>query len=178
MVGIKDSSGDMAFMMRMISAVRPHRPDFTFLTGWEAVLVPMLADRLRRRHARLQRMVPELTRSIYDLPRAGQFDEAMRLQYRLLELFDTMLYSADFPEGFRAAVELRGSSVGPGRSAADRSQQVDFATLAERAPVPLWPNSALSIRPRAVARRARATSARTASVTSRPPCLKICTSEA
>ena len=41
-VGIKDSSGDLAFMMRMISAVRPQRPDFSFLTGWDNVLVPML----------------------------------------------------------------------------------------------------------------------------------------
>src|SRR5512137_1140300 len=41
-IGIKDSSGDLAFMMRMISSVRPSRPDFIFLTGWEAVLVPML----------------------------------------------------------------------------------------------------------------------------------------
>src|SRR3954471_19780749 len=41
-VGIKDSSGDLAFMMRLIAAVRPARPDFSFLTGWEAVLVPML----------------------------------------------------------------------------------------------------------------------------------------
>ncbi len=41
-IGIKDSSGDVAFMGRMINAVRPHRPDFVFLTGWEAVLVPML----------------------------------------------------------------------------------------------------------------------------------------
>ncbi len=35
-IGIKDSSGDVAFMMRMIAAVRPVRPDFTFLTGWDA----------------------------------------------------------------------------------------------------------------------------------------------
>src|SRR5512140_3314528 len=28
-VGIKDSSGDVAFMMRMIAAVRPYRPDFS-----------------------------------------------------------------------------------------------------------------------------------------------------
>src|SRR5262247_446911 len=41
-IGIKDSSGDVAFMMRLIAAVRPMRPDFSFLTGWEAVLVPML----------------------------------------------------------------------------------------------------------------------------------------
>lgn len=29
-IGIKDSSGDLAFMMRMMLAVRPHRPDFSF----------------------------------------------------------------------------------------------------------------------------------------------------
>ena len=41
-VGIKDSSGDLAQMMRMIRAIRPQRPDFAFLTGWDLVLVPML----------------------------------------------------------------------------------------------------------------------------------------
>src|SRR5438552_11374205 len=34
-IGIKDYSGDVAFMGRMISAIRPHRPDFVFLTGWD-----------------------------------------------------------------------------------------------------------------------------------------------
>ncbi len=41
-VAIKDSSGDVAQMMRMIDAVRPSRPDFSFLTGWDVVLLPML----------------------------------------------------------------------------------------------------------------------------------------
>src|SRR4029078_11028985 len=41
-IGIKDSSGDVAFMARMINAVRPRRPDFTFLTGWDVVLIPMM----------------------------------------------------------------------------------------------------------------------------------------
>ncbi len=41
-IGIKDSSGDMTFMLRMMAAVQPVRPDFVFLTGWEAALVPML----------------------------------------------------------------------------------------------------------------------------------------
>src|SRR3954471_3058484 len=40
-VAIKDSSGDLPHMMRMIQAVRPSRPDFTFLTGWDAALLPM-----------------------------------------------------------------------------------------------------------------------------------------
>ena len=41
-IGIKDSSGDLASMTRMIRSIRPHRPDFLFMTGWDAVLVPML----------------------------------------------------------------------------------------------------------------------------------------
>jgi dihydrodipicolinate synthase/N-acetylneuraminate lyase len=128
-IGIKDSSGDLAFMMRMIAAVRPIRPDFVFLTGWDAVLVPMLLIGCDGGTNANAGIVPELTRKLYDLVRAGQIDEAMRLQYRILELFDTMLYSADFPEGFRAAVELRGFQVGRSRQPQSDKQKIDFLTL-------------------------------------------------
>jgi hypothetical protein len=40
-------------------------------------------------------------------------------------LFDAMLYSADFPEGFRAAVELRGFAMGRGRQPLSPTQQVN-----------------------------------------------------
>lgn len=53
----------------------------------------------------------------------------MRLQFRMLELFDAMLYSVDFPEGFRAAVELRGFQVGSGRQPQTDNQGVDRAAL-------------------------------------------------
>lgn len=128
-VGIKDSSGDVAFMLRMMSAVRPIRPDFTFLTGWEAVLVPMLLIGADGGTNATSGVVPELTRKLYELTRAGQLDEAMRLQFRLLELFDAMLYSADFPEGFRAAVELRGFNVGRSRQTQTEKQNVNYVAL-------------------------------------------------
>ena len=128
-VGIKDSSGDMAFMMRMMSAVRPVRPDFVFLTGWEAVLVPMLLIGCDGGTNATSGVVPELTRTMYDLTRSGQIAEAMQLQFRLLELFDAMLYSADFPEGFRAAVELRGFKVGRSRQPQTDKQKIDYLTL-------------------------------------------------
>ncbi len=128
-VGIKDSSGDLAFMMRMITAVRPQRPDFTFLTGWDNVLVPMLLLGCDGGTNATSGVVPELTRMLFDLTRAGRLDEAMRLQYRLLELFDAALYSADFPEGFRAAVELRGFRLGASRQPLTENQQVDRAAL-------------------------------------------------
>ncbi len=128
-IGIKDSSGDMAFMMRMMSAVKPIRPDFSFLTGWEAVLVPMLLIGVDGGTNATSGVVPELTRKLYDMTRGGQIAEAMRMQFRMLELFDTMLYSADFPEGFRAAVELRGFQVGPSRQVRSDRQQIDYVTL-------------------------------------------------
>jgi len=123
-VGIKDSSGDLAFMMRMIAAIRPMRPEFSFLTGWEAVLVPMLLVGADGGTHATSGVVPELTRLMYDLTLGGDFEQAVRLQYRLLELFDAMLYSADFPEGFRAAVELRGFVLGRSRQPLSPTQQV------------------------------------------------------
>jgi 4-hydroxy-tetrahydrodipicolinate synthase len=128
-VGIKDSSGDIAFMLRMMSAVQPVRPDFVFLTGWEAALVPMLLMGCQGGTNATSGIVPEVTRKLYDLVQERKIDEARTLQLRLLELFDAMLYSADFPEGFRAAVELRGFDFGRGRQPMSESQQIDRAAL-------------------------------------------------
>src|SRR5271166_4147815 len=113
-VGIKDSTGDLAFMMRLIAAVRPLRSDFSFLTGWEAVLVPMLMIGCDGGTHASSNAVPEVTRRLYDLSMAGNYSEAMRWQYRILELFDAMLFPFEFPAGFRAAAELRGFRFGAG----------------------------------------------------------------
>jgi dihydrodipicolinate synthase/N-acetylneuraminate lyase len=129
-VGIKDSSGDLAFMMRMIAAVRPHRPDFSFLTGWEAVLVPMLMAGCDGGTHASSNAVPEVTRRMFDLARAGNWPEAMKWQYRILELFDAMLYPFEFPDGFRAAAELRGFRFGRSRQPQTGAQRSDRAALA------------------------------------------------
>ena len=128
-VGIKDSTGDVSLMCRMITAVRPSRPDFTFLTGWEAALVPMLVMGADGGTHATSGIVPELTRRLYDLPVGGNLREAVPLQLRLIELFDAMLLSADFPEGFRAAVDLRGFDFGRGRQPLSDSQRVDREAL-------------------------------------------------
>ena len=128
-VGIKDSSGDLAFMMRMIASIRPYRPEFSFLTGWEAVLVPMLMVGADGGTHATSGVVPELTRQMFELARSRQYEQAMTLQYRLLELFDAMFYPADFPEGFRAAVELRGFAMGAGRQPLSATQKVDREKL-------------------------------------------------
>lgn len=119
-------------MMRMISAVRPNRPDFCFLTGWEAVLVPMLMIGADGGTNATSGIVPEVTRKLYDLSRAQRWGEAKKIQYGLLPLFDAMLYSAEFPEGFRAALRLRGFDTGTGRQPQSECQQRDLEKLSRQ----------------------------------------------
>ena len=128
-VGIKDSTGDVPQMMRMIEAVRPNRPDFAFLTGWDAVLMPMLLIGCDGGTNASSGVVPEVTRKIYDLTRAGKLDEARDLQYKLRRLFDAALYTADFPEGFRVAVALRGFRMGRGRQPLSDEHQAKLDKL-------------------------------------------------
>ncbi|WP_417380441.1 dihydrodipicolinate synthase family protein [Gimesia sp.] len=128
-VAIKDSSGDIPNMIRMIQAVRPNRPEFSFLTGWDAALMPLLLSGADGGTNASSGVVPELTRKLYDLTMSAQLDEARRVQYDLLTLFDTMIYSAEFPEGFRAAVELRGFQMGQGRQPITSEQKTDISTL-------------------------------------------------
>ena len=129
-VGIKDSSGDIPNMIRMIQAVRPIRPDFSFLTGWDAALMPMLLIGCDGGTNASSGVVPELTRKLYDLTTSYQIDEARNLQYEIVTLFDAMLYSVEFPDGFRTAVRLRGFDTGVGRQPISDDQQTDLAKLA------------------------------------------------
>jgi 4-hydroxy-tetrahydrodipicolinate synthase len=128
-VAIKDSSGDIPHMIRMIQAVRPNRPEFSFLTGWDAALMPMLLVGCDGGTNASSGVVPEVTRKLYELTMSGQLDEARKLQYDLLTLFDTMIFSAEFPEGFRAAVNLRGFNMGNGRQPLSAEQVTDISTL-------------------------------------------------
>lgn len=122
-IGIKDSSGDLPNMMRMIAAIRPIREDFSFLTGWDAALVPMLLVGADGGTNATSGVVPELTRAIHRSVVAGNLSEAMRLQYQLLPLFDAMISLGEFPEGFRAGARSRGWNLGPGRVPLSPQQQ-------------------------------------------------------
>jgi len=128
-VAIKDSSGDVPQMMRMIEAVRPNRPDFSFMTGWDAVLMPMLLVGCDGGTNASSGVVPELTRKIFQLTTAGRLDEARPLQFVVRRFFDAMLTRADFPEGFRVGIELRGIRMGQGRQPLSDTHRQQLAAL-------------------------------------------------
>jgi dihydrodipicolinate synthase/N-acetylneuraminate lyase len=128
-IGIKDSSGDIAQMLRMMDAVEPIRPDFVFLTGWEPAMVPMLAMGCQGGTFAMGGIVPEVTCKLYDLMIAGRIAEARALQMRLTGFFD-LVVGSDFPEGVRAAVELRGFKLGASRQPREENQRLNRADLA------------------------------------------------
>ena len=54
----------------------------------------------------------------------------MKWNYKIIELFDAMLYPFEFPDGFRAAAELRGFDFGGGRTPLHPGRVHDRGALA------------------------------------------------
>jgi dihydrodipicolinate synthase/N-acetylneuraminate lyase len=114
-VGTKDTSKDMSRFQQTIHKIKPQRPDFSVLIGWEELLcasVLMGADGGTLSSAGV---VPEVVMKIYHLSREERWDEARELQFRLLDLFELMVGAPNFPEGFRSGYELRGFHAGRAR---------------------------------------------------------------
>ena len=113
-VGIKDSSGEIANMTALVAAVAGVRPEFTLMTGWDTTLVPMLLSGADGGTNASANVVPEVTAALYDAVQRGDLETAWQIQRALTPFFDAML-SPDFPIGFRLAMRLRGLDVGLSR---------------------------------------------------------------
>lgn len=131
-VAIKDSSGDLPNMMRMIDAVRPQRPDFSFLTGWDPVIMPMLLLGADGGTNAVSGIAPELTRALYDSVMDGRLDDAREQQYTVLRVFDALFNGVDFPEGFRLAMRVRGFEPGRGRQPLSNKERESHGPIALR----------------------------------------------
>ena len=131
-VAIKDSSGDLPFMMSLIQAIRPNRPDWSFLTGWDACLMPMLLMGCDGGTNATSGVAPELMRALFESATSGEAGETHRLQQRVSAIFDALFSAADFPDGFRMGVSLRGIRTGAGRMPRSAEQIAGEAATRER----------------------------------------------
>jgi dihydrodipicolinate synthase/N-acetylneuraminate lyase len=131
-VGIKDSSGDISHALRLIQTIRPVRPDFTILTGWDPALVPMLVGGCDGGIHSSAGIAPELTRGAYDAVRAGDLATALDFQARIADLLETVNSGVEFPENIRVAVGQRGIRVGPSRQPATSGQLAERERFAGR----------------------------------------------
>lgn len=114
-VGTKDSSADMCRFLHTMNAIKPKRPEFSILVGWEELLVPTLMMGGDGGTLSTAGVAPEAIMRIFNESVRGNWSEARRLQYKLLELFRTMIQTANFPTGFRLGYEARGFDIGHAR---------------------------------------------------------------
>ncbi len=125
-VGIKDSSRDFPRFMNMMHSIRPLRPDFVFLTGCEETLLPTLLMGANGGTIATSGVVPEVVMRLYNHFRRGELDAAREIQFKLLSLIEVLVFGADFPEGVRQALILRGFRMGVGRQPLSPLQQLDL----------------------------------------------------
>jgi 4-hydroxy-tetrahydrodipicolinate synthase len=128
-VGTKDSSRDFPRFLNTLHAIKPQRPDFACLTGCEEILFPSLLMGADGGTIATSGVVPEVIMKLYRESIAGNITEARRIQLKLLDLINAMLYGTNFPEGFRAGMSLRGFNLGTTRQLLSPREQIDLEEI-------------------------------------------------
>lgn len=114
-VGTKDTSKDLCRFQQTLLEIKPQRPDFSVLIGWEELLCTAMFVGADGGTLSSGGVVPEVVMKLYADCRAGRWDAARQTQFKLLELFSLMVGAPNFPEGFRQGYELRGFQAGHAR---------------------------------------------------------------
>jgi dihydrodipicolinate synthase/N-acetylneuraminate lyase len=125
-VGVKDSSRDMPRFLNTLHEIKPQRPDFSCLIGCEEILFPSLFMGGDGGTIATSGIVPEVVMKLYREFLAKNWEEARRIQLKLLDLINAMLFGANFPEGFRAGMSLRGFNMGTTRQLLSPQEQSDL----------------------------------------------------
>jgi 4-hydroxy-tetrahydrodipicolinate synthase len=128
-VGTKDSARDLPRYMATIHKIRPKRPDFSFLIGCEEILLTSMIMGGDGGTIATSGVVPEMIVKLYNLFLQGRIDDATKIQYQMLDLIEVMLTGADFPEGFRAGMTVRGLQMGRSRQHQSAASQLNIENI-------------------------------------------------
>src|ERR1041384_7293628 len=128
-VGVKDSSRDFPLFLNTLQMIKPQRPEFSCLIGCEEILFPSLLMGADGGNIATSGVVAEGIMKLYAEFMAGHWDEAKRIQMKLLDLINAMLFGTNFPEGFRAGMSLRGFNLGTSRQLLSPREQNDYEEI-------------------------------------------------
>ena len=103
-VGVKEACGDIE---QIFHAIALCRSDFSFLSGDDAMTLPLLAMGGAGVISTSSNVAPELVKAMVDSARAGDFARARELHYRLLPLFDALFCETN-PIPLKTAVAMQG----------------------------------------------------------------------
>jgi 4-hydroxy-2-oxoglutarate aldolase len=109
--GIKDSSGNVVALHELLLKCRP---DFGILVGTGSALYAAMAVGIKGGVMALANVAPRETVRLWELCRDGHWEQARRLQARLLPVNTAVTVTYNIP-GLKAAMDMIGSYGGPPR---------------------------------------------------------------
>lgn len=109
--GLKDSSGNMAFLGETISLVHPQ---FDFLLGAASILLPGLIMGASGGIITLSSIAPSLCIRLYSLYKGKKMEDAVKLQLELIPLNKAIIETYGIP-ATKYALDLLGFNGGPCR---------------------------------------------------------------
>lgn len=109
--GMKDSSGDMLYMSKMMGIVNEVRPDFKVFTGQDAAFLPSLTVGASGCMSALCWMLDEALADIWLSYNSLDLQHASEIQLRIIQLV-RHLDAIAFPENYRILSEIVGIDAG------------------------------------------------------------------
>jgi 4-hydroxy-tetrahydrodipicolinate synthase len=98
-IGIKDSSGDMAYLYELLEKFR-NSPEFSIIVGTESFLPETIKHGGHGAVAGGANFFPELFVELYNASVVGDSDKIARLHGRVKKLYDTIYSVGKFPSRF------------------------------------------------------------------------------
>lgn len=109
--GVKEASGDVGQMMDVIAAILPQKPDFTVLSGDDALTLPLAAIGGDGVISVLSNIAPKEVTEMTLAAINGNMEKARELHYRLLPAFRAAFIETN-PVPLKAAMNMKGMPAG------------------------------------------------------------------
>lgn len=113
-VGVKEASGNLIQMMEVIEEILPLKPDFSILSGDDALTCPLIAMGGHGVISVLSNIMPQEMKRLCDLALQGDLEKARHLHYELMPYMRGMFVETN-PIPIKTAMNLIGHAAGPCR---------------------------------------------------------------
>lgn len=105
--GVKEASGSISQMMDVIAAVKSKHPDFTVLSGDDAMTLPLIACGGDGVVSVVSNAAPAPVTEMVKAALSGDYDAARKIHYRLLPFFKAAFVDGN-PTSIKYAMRVKG----------------------------------------------------------------------
>ncbi len=110
-IGVKEASGSVSQMMDVIAKIKSRHPDFSVMSGDDALTLPLLALGGDGVISVVSNLAPAKVKAMVDAGLRGDFSAAKEMHYKLLPIFRAAFIEGN-PSSIKCAMNLKGLPAG------------------------------------------------------------------